>query len=531
DDMENFWTGSMFKRHLIAIGLLLAGLIIALSLTATAQPAIPCTTCRMDLEDACQPFTSNDSAAAAYEVAMARVLGITPEGPSPYASNYSNLSWSQAFSKANQKMKEQYAFTDWKGINWDELYSSFAPAIDEAERTGDKAQYYRTLKKYVSSVHDGHVNVRGPNYGSLRTDIGGGFGFAVCRLDSGKVAVCYVARGSQAEISGISPGDLLLEWNGMPAEAALNKTSYIWSPFKPSTQEGILLQKARFMTRAPEGTEATARVQGKDGTARDVHLLAYYDGYETLTNSTYFVGRAFNDTALTNNSMAVLEALPEGGVVYSILPNGYGYVVVYYEIPQGYSLFRKAIESFVQADVPGVIVDLRFNDGGDDSISACMSSFFLNERSLFEYVTNYNISTGKLDRLATIWSRPQNMTYSGPVAVLVSPYAISSGEGLPMMIQRRDLGKVISFYGTSGAFGIELGTISMPLGITLRYPTGQSQNAQGKVQIDSNASLEGGVSPDIRVPMTEETIEQFNEGRDVQLESAVAWLSEQRDRE
>ena len=295
---------------LLALVLLAMLVTVAINVGASASKdsAVPCTTCKMNVEDACQPFAANDS--AAFEEAIAQVLGITPEG-SPYASNFSNLSWSQAFREANLKMKEQYAFTNWRKVDWDGLYSSFAPAIDEAERNGDKAQYYRTLKRYACSIPDGHVNIKGPNYGSLRADIGGGYGFAVCRFSSGKIAVCYVARGSQAELDGISPGDRLLEWNGTAAEEALNKTSYIWSPFKPSTQEGILLQKARFMTRAPEGTEATAKVQGKDGAIRDVKLKAYYDGYETLTNSTYFLGKAFNDTALTENSMAVLESLPE----------------------------------------------------------------------------------------------------------------------------------------------------------------------------------------------------------------------------
>ncbi len=47
---------------------------------------------------------------------------------------------------------------------------------------------------------------------------------------------------------------------------------------------------------------------------------------------------------------------------------------------------------------------------------------------------------------------------------------------------------------------------SMPLGIILRYPTGQSLNAHGRAQIDSSASLDGGVSQNIRMPLTEEAI-------------------------
>lgn len=518
----------MFKRSFTGRCLLLAGLCIAFFMSVAAESAVPCMTCSMNAEDSCQLLAGNNS--SAYDETMARVIGIIPGVPSPYASNFSNLSWSEAFSKANEKMKEQYAFTDWRKADWDGLYSSFAPGITEAERTGNKALYYKTLREYTASIPDAHVSVKGPNYGSLRADIGGSFGFAVCTLTSGEVAVCYVAKGSQAEKAGISTGDRLLEWNGMPVDNALNRTSCIWAPIKPSTQEGRLLHRARFLTRAPEGTEATAKIQGIDGKTRDVRLLASYDGYETLTNSTYFFGRAINDTAMIDNQTEFYKGIPDEGMSYSILPEGYGYVVVYFEAYPGYSLFRKAIDSFVKAGVPGIIVDMRMNIGGDDGVTACMSSMFLKEKSLYEYLTRYNMSTGRFDKVAALWSKPQHLTYSGPVAVMVSPYTVSSGEGLPMMISRRESGRVISFYGTNGAFGLAVGSISMPLGLTLKYPIGQSLDARDRIQIDSNSSLAGGVSPGIRVPLTAEAVAGFTEGRDMQLEAAVEWLNAQKGR-
>jgi carboxyl-terminal processing protease len=518
----------MFNASFIDKCLLLPGLCIALLFSVLAGSAVPCTTCSMEIEDACQLLAENNS--SAYDETMARAVGIVAGIPTPYESDFSNLSWSEAFLKANKKMTEQYAFTDWRKVDWDGLYSNFAPAISEAERAGNKAQYYRTLREYTASISDAHVNVKGPNYGSLRADIGGSFGFAVCRLSSGEVAVCYVAKGSQAEKAGIFIGDRLLEWNGMPVENALNRTSCIWAPIKPSTREGMLLQKARFLTRAPEGTEATAKIQGKNGKARDIRLLAFYDGYETLTNSTYFFGRAINDTLMVDNRTEFFKGIPDEGLSYSILPGGYGYVNVYIMAFPGYSPFRKAIDSFSKAGVPGIIVDLRMDIGGDDGVASCMSSMFQKEKSFYEYITRYNISTGKFDKVLALWSMPQNLTYSGPVAVLVSPYTVSSGEGIPMMISRRDLGKVISFYGTNGAFGLAVGSISMPLGLTLNYPVGQSLDFQGRIQIDSNASLVGGVSPDIRVPLTAEAITGFAEGRDMQLDAALEWLNEQKGR-
>ena len=67
----------------------------------------------------------------------------------------------------------------------------------------------------------------------------------------------------------------------------------------------------------------------------------------------------------------------------------------------------------------------------------------------------------------------------------------------------------------------------MPSGLTVEYPAGQSLDENGVVQLDGDWRLEGGVAPDIRVPLTMDTVRaQFKGGRDVVLETAVRILSE-----
>jgi len=67
--------------------------------------------------------------------------------------------------------------------------------------------------------------------------------------------------------------------------------------------------------------------------------------------------------------------------------------------------------------------------------------------------------------------------------------------------------------------------VKLPAGLTVNYPAGHSLDANGVVQLDSDWSLKGGVTPDIRVPVTTDTVRaQFQEGRDVVLETAVRTL-------
>ncbi|MCP4349000.1 MAG: peptidase S41, partial [Desulfobacterales bacterium] len=117
---------------------------------------------------------------------------------------------------------------------------------------------------------------------------------------------------------------------------------------------------------------------------------------------------------------------------------------------------------------------------------------------------------------------------SGPVVAMVGPGCISSGEGPAMAIQKLPQGKVISFYASNGSFGMSGTEIKIPGGFELTFPTGQSLDENKVVQIDGDAEGNGGVIPDIRVPLTDQTVyEKFAEGRDAELEFVIEWLHSQ----
>ena len=122
---------------------------------------------------------------------------------------------------------------------------------------------------------------------------------------------------------------------------------------------------------------------------------------------------------------------------------------------------------------------------------------------------------------------PLQPHYSGPVVVLIDHATFSSGEGIPMAISRLSQGTVIGFYDTYGSFGMTGGEIDLPGALTLFYPDGQSLDAEGAIQLDSDASLQGGVAPTMRVPMTEATARSlFLNREDVLLDFAVQYLND-----
>jgi len=506
--------------------LFLFALVIGLAAPASAENSLSCPDCGMVWKDTCVPFENGNETAYNEDLMTA----LTPVGANLTApADFSGSSWPGAFLALNNLFRERYAFTDWRAVDWDARYAEYAPRIAAAEKAGDRAAYYRALREYIFSVPDGHVLVSAPDdFGAKYADVGGGFGFAVSRLDSGKVIVSYVANGGAAEKAGIAAGDEVTGWNGKPVLDAINATSILWTARKPSTTEGILLQQQRFLTRAPVGTTATVTLaNGTSSGSRTVRLAAYDDKYDTMVKTTTFLQKRVDDIDIASASRGILPQISNNTVESRVLPGGYTCIAVYQEDYAAYQPFRSAMQQAIANNTPGIILDLRFNNGGDDNLASCFAGWFVDKPVFYEYGTKYDPGSGKFTRVWEAWTAPRPAGYSGPVAVLVSPYAVSSGEGLPMVFANAGRGAIISFYGTNGAFGMEGMQAYMPLNLSIAFPDGASLDQAGKIQVDSNVSLRGGVAPTLRVPVNEETVARSMAGEDVQMTYALRWLDDQ----
>jgi carboxyl-terminal processing protease len=188
----------------------------------------------------------------------------------------------------------------------------------------------------------------------------------------------------------------------------------------------------------------------------------------------------------------------------------------------------RAVEMFRRAGARGVIIDMRGNPGGPDKLAARLMGFFLTTRRFYESATQFNDASGRFERVPgeTLWIEPRPPTFDGPLALLIDEYCISSCEGLALIAQSRPSAHVIGVHGSHGSFGMSGAQILMPGSLIVEYPDGQSLDARGVVQIDSDAELRGGIEPDVRVPVTLENVNaRNNEHRDVVLEQAMRTLT------
>lgn len=463
----------------------------------------------------------------------------------PDPADYSALAWTDAFKAAHDKFSREYAFSDWKGVDWPGLHSRFLPRITQAQADGDEKAYYLALHGYVCSIPDGHTLLAAENAAVPaalgRERAGGGFGMAVAELDDWRVIAAATVPGGPADAAGIAAGAEIITWGGEPARTAIGRIDLGAVPFKalsgqighekaPATLEHLRLEQARLLTRGPIGT-AKQVVFKNPGSAlsQTAALTALDDAGETF---------ALLDFAK--------RPLLSDQVDYRILPEGYGYVLVRMEqdlipgtavpapgYPAGvFQRFREAIASFVAAGAPGVIIDLRGNYGGSDELAADLCGFFATVPSFYEYQEYYDKRTGRFLRITlddrigvvdSIFITPQTPHFSGPVVVLVNPNTTSSGEGPAMGIARLPQGSVIGFHGTNGSFGMTGGEIPMPGGYIIKYPFGRSVDQSGVIQLDSRNGI-GGVAPHPRVPKTLENVLAFAAGTDIELQYAVKYL-------
>lgn len=453
----------------------------------------------------------------------------------PDKADYSDLAWADAFKAAHDKFSREYGFTDWKGVDWPGLYDRFGPRIKQAQAAGDENAYYRALNEYINSIPDGHLGL-GVGNSTVPATVGremagGGFGMAVSELDDWRVIAAAVVPNGQAAVAGITSGAEIVTWGGQPAMTAIGQidpglfplqvlTGRFESISPQATLEYSRLEQARLLTRAPVGTKVPVVFKSPGSEISQTAVLTAVDDAGQTFPLLNFAKRAIPD---------------DPAIDYRILPEGYGYIRVRREGPSNlldsYTAFQQAMSSLISSGVPGIIVDLRGNLGGNDELAARMCGFFYAAPSFYEYQEYYDKRNGQFLRITAgafgivdqINIDPQSPYYGGPVVALVNPATISSGEGLAMCISRLPTGRVIGFHGTNGSFGMSGGEITMPGGYVIEYPFGRSLDKNGVIQLDSRNGI-GGVAPDLRVPKTLENVLAFAAGTDVELQYAIKYL-------
>ena len=402
--------------------------------------------------------------------------------------DFSSQSYSSAFDSMFEIVRKEYAFNGvpGKSPDWDALYAEISPRVKEAEKNRDAQAYFLALRDFTWAFKDGHVNLNG---GQVEAQVFGaateaGYGFAVRELDDGRVIVSYILAQGPAVAAGIQLGAQVTEFNGQPISQAIDAAEAWSAPF--SMESSARYQKSRYLTRAPLGSQATVAFINPGGVPQTATMQAMAER-ESFAVTSFFLG--FD-----------LSAMP---VEYRILESGVGYVKInsnFDDLNLIVRVFERALKKFEEAQVRGVIIDMRQNSGG---APLGLAGFLTDQEITLGQLQYFSEATGQFEDEGDpqkILPNENQYRFSA-LALLVGPACSSACEleayafsQVPGMI-------VVGQYPSAGVEAeVARGQFLLPEGFSLQIPTGRF------VLPDGSIFLEGqGVPLTVRVPVDETT--------------------------
>lgn len=201
-------------------------------------------------------------------------------------------------------------------------------------------------------------------------------------------------------------------------------------------------------------------------------------------------------------------------VEYDILEGNVGYVIVYDFLGNAYEGFAEAIDAFREADVEGMIIDLRNNGGGLVDVCVEMADLILPEgvvvsmRDKYDYVEEYKVD---------------DEYYDVPLVVLVNGYSASASEILAGAVRDYGVGTLVG-EKTFGK-GVVQSALEFTDGSGIKLTTARYYTPNGE------CIHEVGIEPDVEVALDEDAVTIYGinnlpHDEDAQLQGAIRLLLE-----
>ncbi len=371
------------------------------------------------------------------------------------------------FDQAYAFLRERYAWPE--RVDWRALRDAHRPRAIQA--SGDRA-FHAAMETFLAAFGDAHTHLGSNLADSWRLPPGD-----IAAEWRGKdVVVVAVKPGSAAEAAGLRAGQGILAWEGSEDLGGLSarrlSSGGLWGD--PEIRHWAL----NALLAGQRGQERRLQVRGRDGSTRTLVLPSTEDQDPPLP-----------DTRL--------------------LPGGIGYIAFRnFGAEAEVARMDKALARFPRAR--GWILDLRLNYGGDTAFMKPILGRFLRKRTRFALMRK-RAGEG-LGAPWEEWVEPRGRAFTGPLAVLVSPWTMSVAESLAMAVQTTGRGTAV------GARTAGLGAAVHSL--TLRHSELRVQISTEPVYDPQGRPREAfrpAVAVDLAVP-------PVPGGGDPTLEAALAWI-------
>lgn len=279
--------------------------------------------------------------------------------------------------------------------------------------------------------------------------------------------------------------------------------------------ESKLITVTRVFKGSPAET-AGIRAGDKIVYVNDVYYTAY-EMDEAVSVMRGTPGESVKVTVLRDLETIDFDVMREdiniNYVEYEILDGNIGYVMVFDFLGDAYEGFEEAINAFQEADVSGMIIDLRNNGGGLVDTCVKMADLILPEGVVVSMKDkNGNVTEEKID----------GEYYDVPMAVLVNGYSASASEILAGAIRDNHAGTLVGTK-TFGK-GVVQSSLEFADGSGMKVTTARYYTPSGE------CIHEIGIEPDIEVELDADAVTRYGinnlpHENDAQLQCAIAVLN------
>ncbi|MBN2046972.1 MAG: hypothetical protein JW750_03925 [Anaerolineaceae bacterium] len=400
-----------------------------------------------------------------------------------------NLSFTEAFDTLFETARKEYAFSGiaGKAPDWDAMYADLKPKVEQAQKSNNAYDFYLALRAFVLSFSDGHVGINGGDLEGqwVSENIIAGYGFAIRELSDGTVIVVYLMPDGPADQAGMQLGAEIVSLSGKPIAQAISETE----PYTPqSTDFGLRYEQSIFVLRDPLYTVTEVEFINPNSARQSAVLTSTYE-FDSLYAT--YLGGDYDEVRLP--------------IEYDLLEaENIGYVRINSnsdDLNLSYRLFERAMATFDEYQVNGVIIDMRLDFGGT---SFNLAGYLSEDPIPMGQSQYYSDLTGQFEPegIPTVYE-PMETIYDFPkVILLVDQFCFSACELDAYALSQVDGVTVMGEFPTAGVEAeTARGKFDLPGGISITIPTGRFVLPDGSILLEGQ-----GVEPDIRLEVTAESV-------------------------